>query len=173
VDHHVVLIGLMGAGKTSIGRLVASGLGLPLIDGDEVLAERTGGKTASEIVEEQGFDRLHELEATIAVEALDAADPAVIGPAASVCESSTVRDAMAAHTVVWLAASPELLAEKAPQETHRPLPDDTDLVGYFRQQLAVREPLIAALHPLVVDVEAQDDQAAASVIIDAVARAAG
>jgi shikimate kinase len=172
VDHHVVLIGLMGSGKTSIGRLVAAGLGLPLVDGDEVLAERMGGMTAAEVADELGLDRLHELEATIAIDALDRADPAVIGPAASVCESSAARDAMAAHTVVWLAASPELLAGKAGNKPHRPLPDDTDLVEYFRRQLAVREPLVAALEPLVVDVEAQDDRAAAAVILDAVRRAA-
>ena len=170
MDRHVVLVGLMGSGKTSIGRLVADGLGLPLIDGDEVLAERTSGKTAADIADELGIDRLHELEATIAVEALQGADAAVIGPASSVCESSAVRDAMAAHTVVWLDASPELLAAKAGRKTHRPLPDDTDLVEYFRHQLAVREPLIAALDPLVVDVEAQDDQAAATLILEAVSR---
>ena len=139
-----------------------------MIDGDDVLAERTGGRTAAEIADELGVDRLHEMEATIAVEALDSADPAVIAPASSVCESSTVRDAMAAHAVVWLAASPELLATKARRKPHRPLPDDTDLVEYFRRQLAVREPLIAALDPLVVDVEAQDDRSAAALILDAV-----
>jgi shikimate kinase len=160
----------MSSGKTSIGRLVAAGLGLPLIDGDDVLAARTGGKTAAEIADELGVDRLHELEATIAIEALERADRAVIGPASSVCESSAARDAMAVHRVVWLTASPELLAEKAGRKRHRPLPDDVDLVEFFRRQREVREPLIAALHPLVVDVEAQDDEAAAALIVDAVRR---
>ena len=71
---HVVLLGLMGAGKTSIGRIVAERLGLPLIDGDERLAEQTGGRTAAEIADEHGIDVLHDMEAEIALAALDRAD---------------------------------------------------------------------------------------------------
>jgi shikimate kinase len=156
----------MGSGKTSIGRLVADGLGVELIDGDEVLSERMNGRTAAEVADELGLDRLHELEAMIAVEALDAAVPAVIGPASSVCEASAVRDAMVGHTVVWLSASPELLAEKAGRKSHRPLPDGGDPIEFFRRQIAVREPLIAALDPLVVDVGAVDDDTAADMIIE-------
>ena len=66
MPRHVVLLGLMGAGKTSIGRVVAERLGLPLIDGDERLAELTGGRTAAEISEERGLGVLHDLEAEIA-----------------------------------------------------------------------------------------------------------
>jgi hypothetical protein len=57
---------------------------------------------------------------------------------------------MAIHLVVWLAALPELLADKASHKSHRPLPENTDLVGYGRRQREVRGLLIAALHPFVV-----------------------
>jgi len=55
---HVVLLGLMGAGKTSIGRLVADRLGVELVDGDEELAARTGGRTAADIAADEGIDAI-------------------------------------------------------------------------------------------------------------------
>ncbi len=162
---HVVLLGLMGAGKTSIGTVVAERLGLPLVDGDERLAELTGGRTAAEISEERGLDALHALEAEIAVAALDAADPAVIGPASSVCESAAVRDALSGHVVIWLSAPVEYLVVKAVKKSHRPLLDRGDPAELFRQQLAVREPLVRPLVSLVVDVATASDEEAADAIV--------
>jgi shikimate kinase len=166
---HVVLLGLMGAGKTSIGRIVAERLGLPLIDGDERLAEQTGGRTAAEITDEHGIEVLHAMEAEIALAALAEADPAVIGPASSVCEVATVRDALVGHDLVWLTGPPEHLAAEAVGKAHRPLLDDGDPVELFRHQLAVREPLILALDPLVIDVATTGDDDAADAIVDFVA----
>lgn len=162
-DRHVVILGLMGAGKTSVGRRVAGHLGRPLIDGDAVLEERTGGLTAAQVAELQSIDELHELEAEIALEALASSTPAVIGPAASVVEVDAVRDALAGHIVVWLTASAEHLASKAAEKDHRPLLDDGDPVDLFTRQLAVREPLVAPMADLVIDVETmtKDEQAAA------------
>ena len=48
---HVVLLGLMGSGKTSIGLRVAERMGWPLVDGDVWLEERAGGRTAAQIAE--------------------------------------------------------------------------------------------------------------------------
>lgn len=163
---HIVLIGLMGSGKTSVGKRVARRLGLSLVDGDEVLAERNGDRTAAEIADAEGIDELHRMEEAIALEALAHPSPAVIGPASSVCESAAVRQALADHVVVWLHASPEVLAEKAVRKHHRPLLDTGDPVELFRHQVATREPLIAPVTDLVVDVEATDDDQAADTIAD-------
>ena len=162
---HVVLLGVMGAGKTSIGRLVAARLGRPLVDGDEQLAERTGGRTAADVAASEGLDALHDLEADIALAALASSDPAVIGPAASVCESAVVRDHLADHVVVWLTGPVELLAEKAVEKDHRPLVDEHDPAALLAGQLAVREPLVLALDPLLIDVSTTDDEAAAELIV--------
>lgn len=163
---HVVLLGLMGGGKTSVGRRVAERLGRPLLDGDEVLEARFG-MTAAEIADADGIDRLHELEAEIALEALSSTTPAVIGPAASVVEVDAVRDAMAGHVVVWLAGSAAYHAGKAVEKDHRPLLDDGDPLTLFEHQLATRGPLIRAVADLVVDVEAtsKDDQADAVIAL--------
>jgi shikimate kinase len=164
--HHVVLLGLMGAGKTSIGRVVAERLGVALIDGDQHLADLAGGRTAAEIAETDGIERLHELELEVALRALASSVPAVIGPAASVCESAVARDHMAGHAVVWLTAPVEYLARKAVGKGHRPLVHDGNPLELLTRQQAVREPLVLALDPLVVDVSELDDDAAADLIVD-------
>jgi shikimate kinase len=163
---HVVLLGLMAGGKTSVGRRVAARLNRPLLDGDDILEERLG-QTAAEIADAEGIDRLHELEAEIALEALASTTPAVIGPAASVVELDAVRDAMAGHVVVWLAGSAAYHAERAVKKDHRPLLDDGDPLVLFEHQLATRGPLIRAVADLVIDVEAtsKEDQADAVVAL--------
>jgi shikimate kinase/3-dehydroquinate synthase len=161
----VVLLGLMGAGKTSIGREVAARLGRPLIDGDERLAELTDGHTAAEIGNARGLEALHRIEADIALEALAATDPAVIGPASSVCESTAVRDALADHLVVWLRAPLDYLARTAVLKSHRPLLDREDPVDLFARQQAIREPLVLPLAALVIDVATVPvDEAAAEIV---------
>src|SRR5687768_4261670 len=102
---HIVLLGLMGSGKTSIGRRVAEQLGWPLIDGDDELEARNDGRTAAEIADALGIDALHAMEAEVALEALARPEPAVIGPAASTIENDRVRTALADHWVVWLKAT--------------------------------------------------------------------
>ena len=147
MTRHVVLLGLMGAGKTSIGGIVAERLGLPLIDGDQRLAEDTGGRTAAEITDDHGLGTLHEMEAEIALAALSSAHPAVIGPASSVCESAAVRDAFAV------------------KQTHRPLLDRGDPAQLFAEQLAIREPLVLPLAGLVVDVSTVSVEEAAESVV--------
>ena len=160
---HVVLLGLMGAGKTSVGRRVAARLERPLLDCDEVLAERTGGKTAAEIAEASGAAHLHALEAEIALDMVRSSTPAVIGPAASVVEVEVVRDALADHFVVWLTGPVERLAADAAGKPHRPFLEDRDPLELLTAQMAVREPLVLPIADLVIDVydASKDDQAAA------------
>jgi len=160
-----VLLGLMGAGKTSVGRRLAERLGRPLLDGDVVLAERTDGRTAADIVEQDGAERLHALEAEIALDLLRSTTPAVIGPAASVIEVDVVRDALASQFVVWLTGPVERLAADAVGKPHRPFVGEGDPVELFARQMAVREPLILPVTDLVIDVYAatKDEQADAIV----------
>ncbi|MEO6318624.1 MAG: shikimate kinase [Acidimicrobiales bacterium] len=163
-NRHVILLGLMSSGKTSVGRRVAKRLGRPLIDGDELLRARTG-RTAAEIAGAEGIERLHALEAEIVLDALTATEPAVIGPAASVIEVDAVRRALAGHLVIWLAAPASYLAARAAEKDHRPLLDGGDPLALFEGQLAVREPLAVALAELVVDVTAMSKDAQADAIV--------
>ena len=164
-DCHVVLIGLMGSGKTTIGRRVADELNRPLIDGDDELSRRTGGRTAADIEAAEGIDRLHELEAEIAVAALQSPQPAVIGPAASVCESPDVRRLLDEPFVVWLTAPPSYLARSARRQSHRPLVDRPDLEALLSDQLTRRRALLDGLVDLTIDVSVTTGPDAASLVV--------
>jgi shikimate kinase/3-dehydroquinate synthase len=161
----------MGAGKTSVGRRVARRLGRPLLDGDEVLADRTGGRSAADVVAAEGADRLHALEAEIALDMVRTTTPAVIGPAASVIEVEAVRDALADHFVVWLTGAVERLAADAAGKPHRPFVDRGDPLELLTRQLAVREPLALPIADLVIDVYATSKDAQADAIVAAATEA--
>jgi shikimate kinase len=149
--HHVVLLGLMSSGKSSVGRRVAKRLDRPLVDGDDVLEARHG-RTAAEIADAEGIQCLHQLEADVAMAALADAEPAVIGPAASAIDSAEFREALVGHRVVWLSAPAAYLAERAAKKAHRPLLGGGETLALFERQLAEREPLVLPLADLVVNV---------------------
>src|SRR5262245_31926089 len=116
---HVVLVGLMAAGESTIGVHVADRLHRPYIDNDAELARATN-HTAREVTELSGIDTLHRMEADMLVALLARDEPAVISGAASSITDAHVRDALAAHFVVWLDISLDTLAARVEQKQHRP-----------------------------------------------------
>ncbi|MFB4277116.1 MULTISPECIES: shikimate kinase [unclassified Nonomuraea] len=112
------MIGLMGSGKTTSGRLIAEALGLPFTDSDQYLEERHGG-TSAPIAAKEGKEALHRYEAEHVLDGL-AGEPKVIAAAASTVESPQVREALGGAFVVWVDAADEVLAERMRTSTHRP-----------------------------------------------------
>jgi shikimate kinase len=143
---HVVLVGPMGAGKTTTGGALAEVLGWPLRDCDVDLEARAG-RTATEIARSEGVAHLHRLEAEVLLDALDADEPSVITAAASVVEDETVRGALATPLVVWLdVPDAELLARMGAAAHRRPL-DTTELAAVMGR----RRPLLARLARVQLD----------------------
>lgn len=147
---HWVLIGLMGSGKSAVGRELAARTGRRFVDNDEALEAATG-QTARELQEEVGADRLHELEVDALAAALDGDEPAVIGAAAAVVTvDEGLRQLTRAGAVVWLHAEPTVLAERVTTGgDHRPLSDDP--LRTLTAQLAERAPAYEAAATVVVD----------------------
>lgn len=159
---HLVLIGLMGSGKTSVGHELARGLGWPYRDNDATLAAEAGG-TPLELQREVGVERMHELEAEQLLAALAEPDPSVVGAAASTIEDDRCLAALRAPDlyVVWLSADPSVLGERARRGGHRPhLADDLDAL--LREQLERRRPRYESVADLVIDAstESPDELAA-------------
>ena len=101
---HVVLIGAMGSGKSTVGAALASALGRPFLDNDAQLHAATGS-TAAGIAARDGIDALHEQEARLVRTALGDGGGSVIAAAASTIADPAVREALAAGAfVVWLHA---------------------------------------------------------------------
>jgi shikimate kinase len=149
---HVVLVGLMGSGKTSVGRLLARRLGRPLVDNDEELERRTGLR-AADVAERDGVGALHELEAEILLDALESAVASIVVAAASVADDDRSMRVLRspAVEVVWLRGATDTLAARASGSSHRPL--DRDAEALLAEQAARRDPRYATVASHVVDVE--------------------
>ena len=133
---HIVFVGAMGTGKTTIGRRVAVALGRAFVDNDELL-ERTTGSTAAELVARDGADALHRVEATTVLDALHAHPPAVIAAAASTIEEPLVRSALRDLAwCAWLRADVPTLVARMPESAARPFagPDPARLVAERAQR---------------------------------------
>jgi shikimate kinase len=121
---HVVLVGLMGTGKTTTGRILARRLRRRLLDSDQLVEARTG-RTVREIFEADGEDAYRTLETAALLDALAEPEPAVIAAAGGVVIREENRRALrsAGALVVWLRADLDVLTRRAIRGAHRPLLD--------------------------------------------------
>jgi shikimate kinase len=156
---HIVLIGLMGTGKTTAGRLLAARLGRPLSDSDGEIEAREG-VTVRELQKRFGAQWLHRLEATILLEALARAQPSVICAAASTIDDERCREALRGPGVaaVWLRAKLATLVARYDSDPHRPrYPEGT--AAALARQLAARRELFAQTAAAAIDVDGLEPQA--------------
>lgn len=169
---HLVLVGLMATGKTTVGRVLADELDRPLIDSDEQIEARTG-RTVREIWQTDGEPAFRRLESEVLADALAAPDPAVIAAAGGVVLAEENRDRLRSPGVhvVWLRAriATQLARVRSAQDEHRPLLDD-DPEGMLERMATDREPLYEAVADRVVDVDDRTPADIATEILEAVAR---
>lgn len=116
----LVLVGLMGAGKSTIGRIVADRLGRQLVDTDDAIQHRTG-KSVRELWERGGEAAYRALESSVVVDALRDATPLVVAAPGGVVLDPAARHAMKDAFVVWLDVDPSILATRVRPDDHRPL----------------------------------------------------
>ena len=163
---HLVLVGLMGSGKTTVGRVLAQRLRRELLDSDFMIEAREG-RTVRCIFAEDGENAFRDIETDVLVEALAAQEKAVIAAAGGVVlrpeNRAALRDSGA--RVVWLRADPETLAERVKGGVHRPLLDD-DPRGTLERMYAERSDLYREVADAIVTV----DNRSVSEIVEAVLR---
>lgn len=147
---HVVLVGMMGVGKTTVGRRVAESLGRAFADSDEVIEARTG-RSVREIFEADGEPAFRVLEARVLADAIDAEEPAVIAAAGGVVLDPGNREVLRrAGSVIWLRAPVEVLVGRVVTGDHRPLLAD-DPGGTLHRMEEDRTALYAEVADAVVD----------------------
>jgi len=149
---HLVLVGMMGAGKTTVGRQVAARMDRPFFDSDEAIEARTG-RTVAQIFAADGEPAFRALETQVLAEMLDDPEPAVIAAAGGVVLDARNRERLRGPSVqvVWLRADPAELARRVAGSTHRPLIDH-DPAATLARLAAERDPLYREVASTVVDV---------------------
>lgn len=141
-DRLIVLIGMMGAGKTSIGRRVANVLGLPFLDADHEI-EKAANLSIPEIFENYGEAHFREGEQRVIARLLGDG-PGVLATGGGAFMNAQTRQACAEHGVtVWLKADVPIMLERIRKKSNRPLLSGVDPEKKMRELLTVREPVYA------------------------------
>ncbi len=139
---NIALIGMMGAGKTSVGRRLATTLDLPFVDAD-VEIERAANQTIPEIFEKYGEPHFRDGERRVIARLLRKG-PQVIATGGGAILSERTRKAIAKHAVsIWLKAEPDVLIARVRRKSNRPLLQQADPEAALRQLIAERSPLYA------------------------------
>lgn len=144
----IVLVGVPGAGKTTVGKLLAKNLGIDFFDSDQVIESRAG-KSVSDIFTQDGEPAFRKLEHDVIIELLDSNNVVLALGGGSLGNDETrakVKDA----TTVWLVAGLAQAVDRVGMNRNRPL-----LLGNVRGQLAdlmaAREPFYKEVAAIAVD----------------------
>jgi shikimate kinase len=134
--HSIVLVGMMGAGKSSIGRRLSARLGIPFVDADTEI-ESAAGMTIPEIFAKHGEPYFRAGEARVIARLLDG-KPGVLATGGGAVMDPHTRDLIAEKGVsVWLNADVDVLIKRTKRRSDRPL------VDRIKDLLPAREPFYA------------------------------
>ena len=150
--NRILLVGMMGSGKTTVGRELARRTGWPFLDNDALVRELTGREPAA-IDAEDGEVALHAVEIAALRAALARPGSAVIAVAGAIVDDQAAREELRAGTnhIVWLRARPQTLRGRIGAGTGRRT-DARDL-GWLTARALEREPRYLAVADQVIDVE--------------------
>ncbi|MDX8461146.1 shikimate kinase [Mesorhizobium humile] len=138
----IVFVGLMGAGKTAIGRKVAAMLSLPFMDSDQEI-ESVSRMTVPELFERYGEPEFRALEQRVILRLLENG-PQVLSTGGGAFMNAQTREAVAAYGVsVWLEADLDLLMERVSKKQNRPLLKNPDPRGVLERLMGERYPVYA------------------------------
>lgn len=136
----VVLIGMMGAGKSTIGRRMAARLRLPFLDADTEI-EAAAGMSIPEIFEAHGEPHFRDGEARVIARLLEAG-PSVIATGGGAFMREETRDRVRAKAVsIWLKADADVIMKRVRRRSDRPLLQNADPEGTVSRLLGEREPV--------------------------------
>lgn len=141
-DRHlanIALIGFMGAGKSSVGHLVAEQLHFDYLDTDDVIQSRTG-RAITEIFATDGEPAFRKMESDLVKELAQRTRTVISTGGGLPVNPENLAGLKTCALVVCLWASPEKIWERVRHQSHRPLLHDPDPQRKIRELLAVREP---------------------------------
>ncbi|QIG81023.1 shikimate kinase [Stakelama tenebrarum] len=162
----IVLIGLMGAGKSTVGRRLAQRLDLPFVDADSEI-ESAAGMTISEIFDKFGEAHFRDGERRVLARLIDDDTPKVIATGGGAFLNDDTRTLILDRTLaVWLDAEPHVLAERVSRRDTRPLLRDRNPIEVLTELARVRNP-VYALAPIRVESIAMPHDVTVDAILEA------
>jgi len=145
LDRPIVLVGLMGVGKSTVGRRLAQKLGLPFVDSDTAI-EDASGFSAAEVFERFGEEDFRDGERRLVARLIDG-EVRVIATGGGVFVDPRTRDLLNTRAItVWLDAPIDILAERTSRRNTRPLLRNGDPKGTLERLAEERAPSYSSAH---------------------------
>lgn len=168
----IVFVGLMGAGKTAIGRKVAATLGLPFLDSDQEI-EAVSRMTVPELFDRYGEPEFRALEQRVIARVLEHG-PQVLSTGGGAFMNAQTREIIASHGVsVWLKADIDVLMDRVAKKQNRPLLKAPDPRAVMERLMAERHPVYATANVIVSTREEKKEIISAEVIASLLSHLAG
>jgi shikimate kinase len=144
-DRSIVLVGLMGAGKTTVGRRLAKRLGLPFFDSDEEI-EKAADRKITEIFERFGEASFRDGERRVMRRLIDGSPKVIATGGGAFVDAETRALILESCIAVWLDAEPETLAARVRRRNNRPLLKGKNALATLRNLGEARNPFYAEAH---------------------------
>ncbi|WP_199792314.1 shikimate kinase [Allosphingosinicella vermicomposti] len=144
-DRSIVLVGLMGAGKSTVGRRLAKRLRMPFVDSDAEI-EDAADRSIAEIFEQYGEESFRDGERRVIARLIEGR-PKVIATGGGAFMNDRTRALILSRCIaVWLDADPAILAERVSRRDTRPLLKDKEALPFLRDLAEMRNPIYAQAH---------------------------
>ena len=164
----IVLVGLMGVGKTTVGRRLAARLALPFADADHEI-EAAAGMTVAEIFERFGEAHFRDGERRVIARLIDGSPKVIATGGGAFIHPETRALILDQATAVWLRAEPRVLADRVRRRDTRPLLRGRDPLAVLSELARVRDPVYAEA-PIRVESRQAPHDATVNAILEAIGR---
>ncbi|MBC7907351.1 MAG: shikimate kinase [Rhodospirillaceae bacterium] len=163
----IVLVGLMGAGKSCVGRRLAARLGLPFLDSD-VEFEAAAGCTIAEFFAQYGEPAFREGERKVIARLMEGPHCVLATGGGAFCDPETRARIQDEAISVWIRADLDLLVKRTSGRDHRPLLKQGDPREILARLMDARYPLYAQAH-IIVDTTDEPPEVTVAKVVDELA----
>lgn len=148
LDRPVALIGMMGAGKTRLGKMLAEALGLPFVDSDEEI-EKAAGLTIPEIFEKFGEPYFRDGERRVIRRLIEEGGRVISTGGGAILNADTANELWTQTIAVWVRADLNVMLERTARNDRRPLLKNGDPREIMTRLMEARYPIYQQAHIMV------------------------